>query len=97
MLLIKRLKENASGYLQQGLCLDEKTAAQALQLFRESKPLLLANIGTIGTGTVCPLNLYFALVMVQDMGISFGVVSEFCRFLDSYYSSHWFSSMIRHF
>lgn len=95
MLLIKRLKENASGYLQQGLCLDEKTAAQALQLFRESKPLLLANIGTIGTGTVSPLNLYYALVMVQDVATSFGVVLIFVGFWT--FTSHWFSLIIRHF
>lgn len=95
MLLIKRLKENASGYKQQGLCLDEKTAAQALQLFRESKPLLLANIGTIGTGTVSPLNLYFALVIVQDMVTSFGMVLIFVCFWTV--TRHWFSSMRRHF
>ncbi|CAM6084448.1 unnamed protein product [Calypogeia fissa] len=33
------------------LCLDQKTSAQALQLFKENKPLLISTIGTIGTGT----------------------------------------------
>ncbi|CAM6129031.1 unnamed protein product [Calypogeia fissa] len=33
------------------LCLDQKTSAQALQLFKENKPLLISSIGTIGTGT----------------------------------------------
>ncbi|CAM6090760.1 unnamed protein product [Calypogeia fissa] len=33
------------------LCLDQKTSAQALQLFKENKPLLISTIGTIGIGT----------------------------------------------
>lgn len=35
-----------------GLCLDDPTLQQALRLFKESKPLLLANIDSIGTSTV---------------------------------------------
>lgn len=35
-----------------GLCLDEQTLKQALLLFKESKSLLIANVDSIGTGTV---------------------------------------------
>lgn len=37
---------------QVGLCLDDQTLKQALRLFKESKSLLIANIDSIGTGTV---------------------------------------------
>jgi hypothetical protein len=42
---------------QVGLCLDEQTLKQALRLFKESKPLLIANVDSIGTGTVRQLIL----------------------------------------
>ena len=37
---------------QVGLCLDEQTLKQALNLFKESKSMLIANVDSIGTGTV---------------------------------------------
>lgn len=44
--------------LQVGLCLDDQTLKQALRLFKESKSLLIANIDSIGTGTVRRLIYY---------------------------------------
>lgn len=43
---------------QVGLKLDYETTEQSLRLFRASKNLLKANIGTIGTGTVSVLGQF---------------------------------------
>jgi hypothetical protein len=56
-------------HLQVGLSLDDGTTQEALRLFRASKYLLKANIGTIGTGTVshqarCPWFLLLDLVVL---------------------------------
>lgn len=62
--------------VQVGLRLDDRTSRQALQLFRDSKPLLLANVGTIGTGTVISQTWSFSFCLLHGYGYFLGIVES---------------------
>lgn len=65
----------AFGFVEQiGLCLDEQTLKQALLLFKESKSLLIANVDSIGTGTV-------RLLILIIRGVFSVLLQIFSRFL----------------